>query len=654
MMNDADKRCIREVFDTMVRADYISIDNMEALDKLDDYYIDSFNVVGSVLQRQDNYVMGRRGSGKTTLLFKSYYECMKTVCKQIKKESKFFGDRKVLPIYIDLSKCEELFNDNNAEQLIESNFVMQIIKAFRSQIEILYEKSFIQKFKIDNEALEDLQYIERLVIDGQIVKKSRDNLISNKINDDVSKKVNAHMSMDGISLESNYGKTNQHCVETQYSQIRGIDINTFLNWIKTVKNKTDIDDIYLFIDEYSDLDQEKQIIISKLLKKLLGSKINLYIKIGVITDRFKFDEKIIIGRDLFEISLDLNDFVERYGGIVATLKHMQQFMEALITQRIKLFSKELKLDDILKNDKEDLLQRVLYASMGVPRTIGLIFQTAWNQTDALMNNKDNKIGIKEVNYAINAVRKMQYKQFAGAVKAHAIPAFYMDFWNEILNKALTEKNKFPDRPASHIMIDPCKKNYMNIFCENYMLHLLEDDRTSKYGGVYSLYCINYDVCNELNIKFATVKDEFTAIRFIYNSVLEKYDPYFSNDRLKSYKCPYCGKIYSEQEVAYIKVKRCFEDDTLLEEIIHKSSPITKGNYAEVEVKILGLITELNEEEALSAREIADIVGCSLQKVSSWCSRVLKSKNMININNIGGRNMYYGNKDYDYEDNQKRE
>ena len=188
MMNDVDKRCIREAFDTMVRADYISIDNMEALDKLDDYYIDSFNVVGSVLQRQDNYVMGRRGSGKTTLLFKSYYECMKTVCKQIKKESKFFGERKVLPIYIDLSKCEELFNDNNTEPLIESNFVMQVIKAFRSQIEKIYEKNFIQKFRSDNEALGDLQYIERLVIDGQIVKNSRENVVNDKINEDVSKK----------------------------------------------------------------------------------------------------------------------------------------------------------------------------------------------------------------------------------------------------------------------------------------------------------------------------------------------------------------------------------------------------------------------------------------------------------------------------------
>ena len=40
---------------------------------------------------------------------------------------------------------------------------------------IFQDKNIIQKFKIDNEALEDLQYIERLVIDGQIVKNSRDN-----------------------------------------------------------------------------------------------------------------------------------------------------------------------------------------------------------------------------------------------------------------------------------------------------------------------------------------------------------------------------------------------------------------------------------------------------------------------------------------------
>lgn len=124
--------------------------------------------------------------------------------------------------------------------------------------------------------------------------------------------------------------------------------------------------------------------------------------------------------------------------------------------------------------------------------------------------------------------------------------------------------------------------------------------------------------------------------------MSEFDPYFIKDKIKSYKCPKCGKIYEESEMAHIKVKRCHEDDTKLEEIIHKEAPTTKGNFVEVETKILGLINDLSEEEAMSAQEIADVVGCSRHKVSNWGSRVLAKKGYINIKQLDGKNYYYSN------------
>ena len=50
---------------------------------------------------------------------------------------------------------------------------------------------------------------------------------------------------------------------------------------------------------------------------------------------------------------------------------------------------------------------------------------------------------------------------------------------------------------------------------------------------------------------------------------------------------------------------------------------------------------LNEDEALSAVEIANSVGCTRQKVSAWCSRVLEPKNEIRIVKKAGKNFYYG-------------
>lgn len=155
-----------------------------------------------------------------------------------------------------------------------------------------------------------------------------------------------------------------------------------------------------------------------------------------------------------------------------------------------------------------------------------------------------------------------------------------------------------------------------------------------------LYAIDYDICNDNSIIYANQKDEFTAIRFIYDSVFQAYDCYFLKDRIKSYKCPVCNRIYDEKEVAQVKVKRCFECDEKLEEIIHKDVPISDGNYTEVEVKILGIIATLSKEDAMSAAEISAAVGCNIQKVAIWGSKVLAKKGLINIEKREARNYYY--------------
>ena len=312
-------------------------------------------------------------------------------------------------------------------------------------------------------------------------------------------------------------------------------------------------------------------------------------------------------------------------------------MEVLITRRINIFCNGLTIQDVFKAAKEQVFSRITKEAIGVPRTIGMILQQSFVQ--AQTNSTDNKIGLSELNYGISSARKTYQRQFEGSIKRKLLPGFYMDMWNAIIAKAVSEKNKHPDRPSSHLLVDPVRKEYLNILCENFHLHFLSENIASKYGGSYHLYSIDFDICNEYNIKYAEEKDEFTAVRFVYDSVLSAFDPYFTKEKSKSYRCPKCNKIYEENEVLKSKVKRCFEDDEVLVEIIHLNIPKTEGNYAEVEIKILGQISSLTLAEAMNAREIADAVGCTTQKVSLWGSRVLSKKGLINIAQRD-KNYYY--------------
>lgn len=631
---------VTKAFNSILRSDYISLDRIDQLTSLENYYVDFYNNIGNLLQKQDNFISGRRGTGKTALLLRGYYECFKTISPKAKEKSSFFSNEKILPIFIDLSTCNELFDSENDLDSLEVHFVRQIIDSMKRQLELMFDYKSLGLFKKQNPASKDLEIIERILVEGIALTTGKKRTVSHKSTSTQNGSVEANLVSPNPQVKCEIAGSEGTEEVSQYSESRGLNVQDFLNKINDIRKRAEIDSIYVFVDEFSDLKPESQIKFSNLLKGLLASKINMFFKIGTITERYDFGNKIRIGRDLFPIPLDLNEYVERYGGVVPALKKMELFIKMLVEKRLEIFCPEVKYDDIFSIKKEVLFHRIARETLGVPRTIGLILQNSWMQSLTLVE-KDNKIGLAELNFGMRSARKTYYKQFEGSVKKGLIPDFYMDLWNSILNRALLEKSKNVDRPASHFMIDPVRKEYLNIFCENFLIHFLEENRTSKYGGSYYLYSIDYDICLDNNIKYAENKDEFTSARFIYDDVLRDYDPYFIKEKIKSYQCPNCSRIYEEQEVARAKVKRCFDDDYVLNEIIHKDTPRTQGNYTEVETKILGIIGSLvTVDDAMSAQEVADAVGCSRQKVASWCSKVLTKRGVVNIVEKSHKNYYY--------------
>jgi hypothetical protein len=628
---------IRNAFDSILRADYITLDQIHELEKLEDYFVDYFGIMQSLLQKQDNFISGRRGTGKTTNLLRAYYECLKSISPKLKDKESIFNKEKVLPIYVDLSTCNDLFDSEDNLQLIEIHFIRQVIESLKRQLELMFDDKYLLVFKKENPALDDLEFIEKVLVEGLALRNQTTTTISTKFKEGDQAELNSKVSLSEVELGGKITATTEKETGQTFTQLRGINVQDFLNKINDIKKKAKLDNIFIFIDEYSDLSQNSQRKFAGLLKTFLGSRMGMFFKVGVITDRFDFGDKIIIGRDIFPIPLDFNEYVDRYGGAIAAIKKMQEFVEVLVIKRIDNFCENVKFQDIFNAHKELLFSRITKEAIGVPRTIGMILQQSFIQAQSISNDK--KIGILEINYGISTARKTYQRQFEGSVKRKLLPGFYMDMWNAIINKALSEKNRHPDRPASHLLVDPVRKEYLNILCENFHLHLLSENIASKVGGSYNLYSIDFDICNDYNIKYAEEKDEFTAIRFVYDTVLSAFDPYFTKEKSKSYRCPKCNKIIEENEVVKSKVKRCFDDDTLLEEIIHLNTPKTEGNYAEVEIKILGQISSLTFNEAMNAREIADAVGCTTQKVSLWGSRVLSKKGLINIDQRD-KNYYY--------------
>ncbi len=626
-MNGKETQNLRNAFDSILRADYITLDNINELGDLEEYFIDFFGILQSLLQKQDNFISGRRGTGKTTNLLRGYYECLKSISPKLKNNNSLVEGNVILPIYIDLSTCNDLFDSNDSLNLIEIHFIRQIIDALKKQLELMFDDKFLAVFKKENPALDDLDYIERVLVEGITISTSKQVDVTTAKNDTASSELSVSLSSTNAKVGGNQNEATSTQQSQTVTQLKGLNVQEFLNKISDIKKKAGIDSIFVFIDEYSDLNSNAQTTFSSLLKSFLGSRIGMFFKVGVITDRYDFGEKIIVGRDIFPIPLDFNEYVERYNGAITAINKMESFVDQLITKRIEKFCHGVNIQDIFKADFSKIIYRVTRETIGVSRTIGMILQNAFIQAQS---SSDKKIGLAEINYGISSARKTYQKQFTGSVKKKLVPGFHMDMWNAILGKAVEEKNKYSDRAASHFMIDPLRKDYLNVLCENFLIHFISENVTSKHGGNYNLYSIDYDVCSEYNIKYADKKDEYTPIRFIYDSSLSQFDAYFLETKQKSYKCPECKKIYSEDDVKQARVKRCFDDDAKLIEIIHQEAPVSHGNFAEVEIKILGLISQLPKNEAMTAREVADSVGCTIQKISAWAGRVLEKSGDINV------------------------
>ena len=265
---------VRQAFQSILRADYISINDVEQLKMLEEYYVDIFNNLPIVLLDQDNFINGRRGSGKTALLMRSFYECLKTVSPIIAEKSEYIGTKKVLPIYIDLSQCKDIF-DAADEQTLERTFITKIVSELRSQLSIMFELNNLKIFKKDNSKLEEFEYIENVLkygIEIKVSTKDKKEEIKTCSKDSIGGSISLKDAQVTAGIEEGLETVTTQSVD----KINVVSVQEFLSTLGSIRRESKLDAIYIFIDEFSELSSDEQRKFSVLLKKLLGSKNNIF------------------------------------------------------------------------------------------------------------------------------------------------------------------------------------------------------------------------------------------------------------------------------------------------------------------------------------------------------------------------------------------
>lgn len=653
---------VAEAFNSMLRTDYISLKDIDKLTLLADYYVDYFGYLPQILTESDQLLVGRRGTGKTTLLYRALVECMRSWDNNI---STCINPR-TLGIYVDLSKCQALETTEDGDfAQFEHAFVSEVCDAIIEQMTRFWPELgkepglFMKLFKAaEAKQIQEVQSLlsrfAELLQSGlpRLVDRSGPVHIKEGQKSTLTQKSDLQGGLKGKEPNLQGGLSDSteevNSLERDYSTntTYRLTLADVLRLLGNLKEKAGLSAIYLFIDEYSALSDALQRRFSTLLRKMLGTHAGVFVKLCVIRDKYTLGSSIILQRDLFEISLDLDSYVERSGTLNDAMDGLRDQAEAIVTSRLKAYSCPPPTD-LFDGLLEDTWINLSRAAMGVPRTLGIVLQQAFSR--AQMNSKIGRIRKSDISYGIQYASKAYLNQMLGASKdGVAIPQVVMDIYHALVERAQAErgKTKDPTDGASHFMVLPKHESMLKLLNMFFLVHLLTTGRTTKKEKVSrSLYCFDYGLCLDNNLGFASDKNIIRQQRFAYDEVLSPFERHFGIDSEPSYRCPTpgCGRTFKESSlfIAGEPIRFC---------PIHRSDLVLEGSgmdskgYTEEETKILGAMRSATKEDQMVARRIADDVGCHVQKVARFGEK-LEREGLIQREKDPGqeRLIYFGTK-----------
>ncbi len=640
---------VDDAFNSMLRTDYIALNDTARLGLLADYYVDYYGFLRQILSESDQLIVGRRGTGKTTLLYRALVESMRSWDSDQQSAAK----PRTLAIYIDLNKCQSLLELDSEEFAdFEHVFVSEVCDAIAEEITrswpavsaqpgffaSLFRSAEQKQAKQTRDLLHQLAALLQTglprVIDrsGKIeVKGSSKSKYETEVSGEG--KISEKPSVSA-SAKSKSELTNEEEQKLAYSVAYRLTIADIVQLIGQLRESAGVPAVFLLIDELSALSDELQRRFTTLIKKLIGNHSGLFVKLCAITDKFTLGSSLILQRDLFEVSLDLDAFVERSDSLNAAMSELENLTERIVTERIKVYT-HLSPRQLFE-EPADAWRELSRSAMGVPRTLGIVLKQAWSRA----SQSDRKINRTDIDYGIRYASRAYLDQLEGASKGGvALPEYVSDIWDAILTRAVAERGKGAE--ASHFMVlarNEIKLKYLSM-C--FVVHLLTKGRTTKKDrSARSLYCIDYGICLENNLGFATDKNILRQHRFAYDSDLEQFDPLFEKASEPKYICPTCGDVYRESELLIrgVVMPFCVKDHAALRK--HELGDL-ETRYTEEEIKIIGSIRSSSPQDRLIARQIADDVSCYVQKVATF-GRKLDREGVISRELVEElqKNIYY--------------
>ena len=656
-------------------------------------------ILKSMFHPRTTLLIGRKGTGKSTIIGRFQHEIRKTDdqlslyldVKTIYDQSigsvpNIKGDQNILSEK-EIQKYE-LYKHFLKNVLIE---IQKEIKknVFTNRIIKIFTKQGIteSEFRVELEALfkdistpkyEDITAIKNIKSsDSRSQKQSVENKTTSGAELNANMKVTKEMAefrLGKLKIEDSNALTdNKEELSTQeYSTIliRYFNVIDFINKINAILSKAGIKQVFICLDDASELDEGALDIFMRTLVVPLNNSANRF---------FKFKISFYPGRDhlpeidrtkIDTINLDYYNLYQ-CTGVDKVEDNAIAYTKRLLEKRFKyFFGINVNLEDFfdVKNNLslDDYYKIIFQASANVPRNIGKILwysakrSIAQSQkiTKRVLQEAAKEHYTQEIEPILYKNEYIQYKNYNERFEREHLKKL-LDL---IIIKAKENKRQIGSSgsdifknyttntaPSNYLYYPPNLEEFLATLELNFFIskYAQQKDRGTGSGINYkppkevSVYTLNYGLCQKENIVF----DEKSDRKFRTERVFDFTDiivEWANNSQI--IRCTNCETIFPMDKLEAIKqfgmlCNKCLQRTCKVETVEIELPQNLSTAIPEKEYQVLNI---LKIESGLSTPQIAEELDCAYQAVNQRVrvDRFLMQNGFVQKKEENGKNKYY--------------
>lgn len=547
---------------------------------IDDIYTDLLpnnGIINKLNLPRTTLLIGRKGTGKSTIFQKSQKDLV--------------SNKKCISIYIDV---KSLFDNSTPEipeeakslsldyhkYLLYSNLVKEIILETRTRLNEFVQGSIFKKILgFDHDQIQainkELNQIEVSIKD--VIKNVDVSLIQtfkkiNESKDDKAANVSVNVSQNpslGLSASANSAQS----VKSEFEQtlVKYLDIKkSLINNLIHIKEILSIDHLYIFLDDYSEIDEDAQKIFMDWFVAPLNNLSDDFVKFKIAAYPHRFYYGKLDNSKIDEVSLDFFDAFysfEKKANISKMETLALDYTKRLIKKRLNIFFPDNNWERFFDLEENELLNLLFSVSFNIPRKIGYILSYCY-ESCLIHDKKINKMAIENASQRYYTDVVLKYFLANQFVSRPFNDKISNEHQFELLNRII-ERQKINSSPLNRSTIKGKPTNHFTV--NKKVSSLLDNLELNGFITTYNnvvdnhsdlsvIYSLDYGLCIRHGLNFSRAYNDklmryFSHSRFNMNVLIADYFnktqiikcsvghefPYemLENLRLFNMKCPQC-------------------------------------------------------------------------------------------------------------------